>query len=302
MIALLDEYRTQLSDVCGYANQTVENYASCMGKFARYLKEQNNIPVTQAQGTHICQWIAHLKQEGFSYSRMEHHRSALKTFYTMLVKLDIMAKSPAQALPKLKKNGPSTVMPVSKAIVFKLLNSIDRSTWMENRNHLILSFLWALGLRVSELTRLVIGSFEPGHGPKIGLLRVKGKNKKQRALFVVDKLYDNLLAYLSHPKTLKFKKDPMFPVESGTAISTDRVQRKLRQYCKKAGITERITPHVLRHSFATEMYHARVPLHAIQAMMGHSNTAETAIYIKVDDSFKQEALNQLVINGRMSWE
>ncbi len=301
MIALLDEYRTQLSDVCGYANQTVENYASCMGMFARYLKEQGDIPVTQAQGTHVCQWIVHLKQEGFSYSRMEHHRSALKTFYAMLVKLDIVTKSPAQALPKLKKNGPSTVMPVSKAIVFKLLNSVDRSTWMENRNYLILSLLWALGLRVSELTRLVIGSFEPGHGPKIGLLRVKGKNKKQRALFVVDKLYDNLVAYLAHPKTLKFKKDPMFPVESGKAISTDRVQRKLRQYCQKAGITERLTPHVLRHSFATEMYHARVPLHAIQAMMGHSNTAETAIYIKVNDNFKQEALNQLVINGRPSW-
>ncbi len=301
MIALLDEYKTQLSCVNGYVDQTVENYASCMGMFARYLKEQGDIPIVQAQGTHICLWIAHLKQKGFSYSRMEHHRSALKTFYAMLVKLDIVTKSPAQALPKLKKNGPSSVMPVSKAIVFKLLNSVDRSTWMENRNYLILSLLWALGLRVSELTRLVIGSFEPGHGPKIGLLRVKGKNKKQRALFVVDRLYDNLMAYLAHPKTLKFKKDPMFPVESGKAISTDRVQRKLRQYCKKADITERITPHVLRHSFATEMYHARVPLYAIQVMMGHSNTAETAIYIKVNDSFKQEALNQLVINGRPSW-
>jgi len=300
MIALLDEYKTQLSEVCGYADQTVENYASCMGMFARYLKKQG-ISIVQAQGTHICLWIAQLKQDGFSYSRMEHHRSSLKIFYAMLVKLDIVPKSPAAALPKLKKNGPSTVMPVSKAIVFKLLNSVDRSTWMENRNYLILSLLWALGLRVSELTRLVIGSFEPGHGPKIGLLRVKGKNKKQRALFVVDKLYDNLMAYLAHPKTLKFKKDPMFPVESGKAISTDRVQRKLRQYCTKAGITERITPHVLRHSFATEMYHARVPLYAIQSMMGHSNTAETAIYIKVNDSFKQEALNQLVINGRPSW-
>jgi len=300
MIALMDEYRTQLSEVCGYADQTVENYASCMGMFARHLKEQG-ISIVQAQGTHICLWIAQLKQKGFSYSRMEHHRSALKTFYAMLVKLDVMTKSPAAALPKLKKTGLSTVMPVSKIIVFKLLNSIDRSTWMENRNYLILSLLWALGLRVSELTRLVIGSFEPEHGQKIGLLRVKGKNKKQRVLFVVDKLYDNLIAYLAHPKTLKFKKDPMFPVESGKAISTDRVQRKLRQYCKKAGIKERITPHVLRHSFATEMYHARVPLYAIQAMMGHSNTAETAIYIKVNDSFKQEALNQLVINGRPSW-
>jgi len=69
----------------------------------------------------------------------------------MLVKLNIVTKSPAAALPKLKKNGPSTVMPVSKDIVFKLLNSVDRSTWMENRNYLILSLLWALGLRISEV-------------------------------------------------------------------------------------------------------------------------------------------------------
>jgi len=121
-----------------------------MGMFARYLKEQG-ISIVQAQGTHICLWIAQLKQDGFSYSRMEHHRSALKIFYAMLVKLDILPKSPAAALPKLKKNGPSTVMPVSKAIVFKLLNSVDRSTWMENRNYLILSLLWALGLRISEV-------------------------------------------------------------------------------------------------------------------------------------------------------
>ena len=124
MIALLDKYKTQLSDVNGYVDQTVENYVSCMGMFFQYLKKQGDIPIIQVQGTHICSWIAHLKQKGLSYSRMEHHRSALKLFYAMLVKLDIVTKSPAQALPKLKKNGPSTVMPVSKTIVFKLLTHL----------------------------------------------------------------------------------------------------------------------------------------------------------------------------------
>lgn len=80
MIALLDEYKTQLSEVCGYVDQTVENYASCMGMFARYLRKQD-ISIVQAQGPQICLWVAQLKQEGFSYSRLEHHRSALKIFY-----------------------------------------------------------------------------------------------------------------------------------------------------------------------------------------------------------------------------
>jgi site-specific recombinase XerD len=194
------------------------------------------------------------------------------------------------------------VQPVSKAVVTRLLNVIDQSTWIEKRNYLIFSMLWSLGLRISELTTLTIGAFEPGHGHKIGLLRIKGKNRKQRALFVVDKLYDNLINYLAHSKTLKFKKSPMFHIKSGKALSNNRIQKKLKEYCKTAGITQRLTPHVLRHSFATEMYHAGVPLNAIQAMMGHSKKAETAIYIKVNDKFKQEALQQLAINGRWSWE
>jgi len=121
-------------------------------------------------------------------------------------------------------------------------------------------------------------------------------------LFVVDRLYDNLLAYLSHHQSPKRKKDPLFPVESGKAISNSRVQKKIKEYCREAGIKDRITPHVLRHSFATEMYHANVPLDAIQAMMGHDRKSETSAYIKVSDPFKEEALAQLTISGGISWQ
>jgi integrase/recombinase XerD len=169
---------------------------------------------------------------------------------------------------------------------------------------MIISMLWALGLRISELTGLKVGSFEPYHDTenKTGLLRVRGKNKKQRALFIVDKLYDNLIDYLSHEKSPKKKKDPLFPVESGKAISNNRVQKKIKEYCKEAGIKERITPHVLRHSFATEMYHAGVPVEAIQAMMGHDKKTETSVYIKVSDSFKEEALTLLTLRERALWQ
>lgn len=301
MIAIIDEYRIELSEISGFAHVTVDNYVSCISMFARYLQKQN-ITFFTAKGVHICQWIADLKSKGLGYSRLENHRSALKTFYAMLVKLRLAENNPAKALPQLRKKELSKVQPVSKAVVTKLLNVIDQSTWIEKRNYLIFSMLWALGLRISELTTLTIGAFEPGHGHKTGLLRIKGKNRKQRALFVVDKLYDNLINYLAHPKTSKLKRSPMFQVKSGKAISNNRIQKKIKEYCRKAGITQRVTPHVLRHSFATEMYHAKVPLAAIQAMMGHSKKAETAIYIKVNDNFKQEALQQLAISERWSWE
>jgi len=304
MIALIDEYQHELSSIFGFAQDTVENYVSCIVAFCDWIKTRPQISPIDAQGSHVLKWMMELKEKGLSYSRLEHHKSALKTFYAMLVKMKIVRKNIAATLPPLRKRGISSVVPVSRDTVGKLLNVVDQSSWVGRRNYMIISMLWALGLRISELTGLSVGSFEPEHDRKgkIGLLRVKGKNRKQRALFVVDKLYDNLLSYLSHPQSPKRKRDPLFPVESGKAISSSRVQKKIKEYCTEAGIKERITPHVLRHSFATEMYHANVPLDAIQAMMGHDKMAETAVYIKVSDRFKKEALRNLSISRRVSWE
>ena len=304
MLALIDEYHFELLNVSGFVEKTIENYVSCIVMFHEWIRKEYGISVVNAQGSHLCEWIMDLKNKGLSYSRLEHHRSALRTFYAMLVKMKILNKNIASAIPRLRKNGISRVMPVSRDTVERLLDTVEQSSWFGKRNYMIISMLWALGLRISELTGLRVGSFEPDHDPenRIGLLRVKGKNRKQRALFVVDDLYDNLVSYLAHSQSPKRKADPLFPVEKGTAISNDRVQKKIKEYCKEAGIKERITPHVLRHSFATEMYHANVPLEAIQAMMGHDRKSETAVYIKVSDQFMEEALIQLTINGGVSWQ
>lgn len=304
MVALIDEYQHELSNICGFAEDTVENYVSCIVAFCAWVKAELHISPIDVQGSHVLKWMTELKERGLSFSRLEHHRSALKTFYAMLVKLKLVSKNVAVTLPQFRKRGRSKVRPVSKEVVYRLLDTIDQSYWQGKRNYMIISMLWALGLRISELTSLTVGSFEPDIDPKnkIGLLRVKGKNRKQRALFVVDRLYDNLITYLAHPESPGQKKDPLFPVKSGKAISNNRVQKKMKEYCREAGIKDRITPHVLRHSFATEMYHANVPLDAIRAMMGHDKKAETAVYIRVSDRFKKEALLQLTINERMSWQ
>ncbi|MCD4816969.1 MAG: tyrosine-type recombinase/integrase [Methanosarcinales archaeon] len=76
----------------------------------------------------------------------------------------------------------------------------------------------------------------------------------------------------------------------------------IKEYSLKADIKERITPHVLRHSFATEMYHQGVPLSAIQTMLGHCTKAETAIYIHVSNDLQKQALEQITIEGRVSWQ
>lgn len=300
--ALFDLYRQELEDVLCYVPETITNYLSCLLMFHKFTQEELGITPDRATGPDICRWISGLKQTGISFSRLQHHQSALQTFFAMLIKHKYRSHNPADALPSLRHRRESTVRPVSREVVFRLLDQVDRSGWFGLRNYMIISMLWALGLRISELTRLTVGSFEPEVEKNIGLLRVNGKNKKQRALFVVDRLYQNLMVYLSHPESPKRKSQPLFPVSDNKAIASSTVQKKIKRYCRDAGITERITPHVLRHSFATEMYHENVPVHAIQVMMGHARPAETSLYIKVKDSFKIKALRQLTLSTRMSWE
>jgi integrase/recombinase XerD len=304
MIALIDDYRKELLQINTFAVDTVENYVSCIVSYCEYAKNSLEIVPVYSKGPHILKWMAWLREKGISNSRMQHHHSALKTFFALLCKLKIITKNPAQALPVIRKKRSDRNQPIPKRAGFKLLRSVDQSTWFGKRNFVIISMLWALGLRVSELTSLKVKSFEPDHDPenRIGLLRVCGKNKKQRALFVVDKLYDVLTDYLKDHESFRKKNAPLFPIQSGTAISNNRVLKMIKEYSVKANIKERITPHVLRHSFATEMYHQGVSLSAIQAMLGHCTKAETAIYIHVSAQLQKQALEQIIIEGRLSWQ
>jgi len=301
MIALIDEYKKELSDIACRAEITVQNYVSCVLAFIEYCRKTLKIEPAKCQGHHILGWISEIKKTGVGNGRIQNNRSALKSFYAFLLKINVIKKNPANAIPIIRKKRSERDKPISKETAYNLLRSIDESTWIGRRNYLIISMLWGLGLRLNELTSLKVKSFEPDHGKRTGLLRVKGKNRRQRALFVVDKLYDTLIEYLDDPQSPNKKKAPLFPVKKGTVISHDRVQRMIKEYCSGANIKERVTPHVLRHSFATEMYHHNVPLSAIQSMLGHSNIAETSIYIHVSDQFRRQALELISLPEEVAW-
>jgi len=303
MIALIDLYRKALLKVNGFAASTVDTYTINIKAFCTFAKTQLNTDPVQITGPHLLKWILYLKNTGIGYSRIESHHYALKSFFAFLKEARIINTNPAQALPLLITRRRQVTKPISTQNAFKLLDSFDQSTWHGMRNYTMVSLLWALGLRTSELTGLKVRSFETGHGKRIGLLRVRGKNKKQRALFVVDRLFDELIRYVSHPKAPNKKCAPLFQADTKTtAISNNRVQRIVKDQAKKAGIVADVTPRVLRHSFATEMYHQNVPLSAIQAMMGHDSIADTSIYIHVSDKLKQLALDSILISRRFSWQ
>lgn len=299
MQKLITTFEQQLTDVANYAGDTVSNYISCIHQFNAFVNDQWNIDLLHISGKHLKAWFKHIKQTGVSNSRLVHHHSAIKHFYTFLRNMKCIDTNPALALLPLRKGKSKRRQPVTTDTAVKLLKAVDRSTWLGERDFLILSCLWALGLRRQEVASLKHGSFEPDIvlQQKIGLLRVRGKGNKQRTLFVVDQLYDHFIRYLNHLKTPTDDNAPMFRSRTGTFMHGDAIGKIVRRVAEQADINERITPHRLRHSFATDMYLQGVPPEALQSIMGHDYLEETARYIHIPMHRKQQALEQLSIYG-----
>jgi len=301
MQELIVIFERQLADINNYTSNTISNYISCIQQFIRYLKNTWAIDPHVITGTHLKAWFKHIKQTGISQSRLVHHQSAIKHFYAFLRNMNYIDTHPAMALLPIrrgKRNRRRQAIDTNTAV--RLLKAVDRSTWFGERDFMIMSCLWTLGIRRQEAVTLTRGCFEPDivPGQNIGLLRVQGKGNKQRALFVVDQLYEQFIRYLNHPQTPTGDDDPMFKSKAGSFMRDgDAIGKIVHKYTKLASIDQRITPHMFRHGFATEMYLQGVPPEAIQAMMGHDKLEETAGYIHIPMQAKKQALEQLTING-----
>ena len=243
MIALIDLYRKQLLKVNGLSSSTVETYTLRIKDFCRFAKNELHTDPANVSGPQLLKWILYLKHTGIGHSRIANHHYALKSSFEFLKKSGDIPSNPVEALPLLITRRRQVTKPISTHQAFKLLDSFDQSTWHGLRNYTMLAVLWTLGLRTSELTGLKVKSFETVHGRRIGLLRIRGKNKKQRALFVVDRLFDTLIRYLNHRLSPHKKLAPLFPGQP-----------------------------------------------------------DTSIYVHVSDKFKQLALDNIRISGRLSWQ
>ncbi len=178
MIALIDLYRKQLLKVNGFSPSTVETYTLSIKAFCRFAKNQLQTDAPNVNGHQLLKWILYLKNTGIGHSRIENHHYALKSFFAFLKKSGHICSNPAEALPLLITRRRQVTKPISSRQAFKLLDSFDQSTWHGLRNYTMVAVLWTLGLRISELTGLKVRDFETGHGRRLGLLRICGKNKK----------------------------------------------------------------------------------------------------------------------------
>jgi len=295
-------FSKELSEVACFKVKTVNLYVSLACAYADYAEKTLKILPLESQTRHINEWFSHLRDKGKSNHFLKNCRASLGHFFSLLVKSGCLKENPAEFLAPVRIPKSELNKPISKQSAFALLHAFDRSTPMGMRNFTIVSFLYALGLRVNELLAIKAGDVRLDYDPKqrIGTLLVHGKGGKERTLFIVDGLYDTVIAYFGRKKGKKRTNSPLFPGRCGKILYGYRVRQLIKEAAARAGVTERVTPHVLRHTFATEMYNRNVPVEAIKEMMGHAAVKETSIYIHVSAELQAEVLERISIKEDVS--
>jgi len=259
----------------GLTQNTIISYKQELEKFFTFL-DKKNIDVINADENTILDFVKNESRKGNSQSTQSHIISVLKSFYKFLVLEEKIEANPVSqiAYPKKWKTLPKylTIDEVSK-----LLELPDTSTKLGLRDKAILELMYATGLRISEVINLKLESiyFEES------FLRILGKGNKERIVPFGKIAAQYLKEYLkkSRIELLKGKTcDFVFLNRSGKKLTRQGVWKVIKAYGKKVGIGNKLTPHVLRHSFATHLVEKGADLRSIQMMLGHSNITTTEIY------------------------
>ncbi len=276
---LLDQFLGHLRLERGLSENTVSAYSSDLIKYFGHLARIKKMPL-YVKREDIAEYTGMLKKSNdYSARTIARNLSAIKMFYRFLITEGRLAENPARLLDPIKLPGrlPGTL---SHEEVDILLSLPDIKTDIGQRDSAMLELLYATGLRVSELVglHLVNINLEPGY------VRTLGKGSKERIVPMGDKARDALRLYLAYGRKelIREKNTPfLFLNARGASMSRQGFWKIIKKYGIMAGITKRITPHSLRHSFATHLLEGGADLRSVQIMLGHSDISTTQIYTHV---------------------
>ena len=272
----IDEYLIYLSVEKGAAANTVSAYSHDLGKLADYLEQQHITDWNQVDRYVIRGFLKAMKEEGLTNTSVARMVAAFKSFFRFLYLERFTDENLAELLESPKKE---KVLPkyLSEAEVERLLNAPDEGTLYGLRDKAMIEVLYASGLRVSELVGLRIHDVNL----EMAYLRCFGKGSKERVIPLGHFAVRALDRYLQEGRGAFPKageSDILFLNRNGGQMSRQGFWKLLKKYGKAAGIVSDLTPHVLRHSFATHLLNHGADLRAIQEMLGHADIATTQIY------------------------
>jgi len=276
---LVDQYLNYLLVEKGLAQKTLESYSRDLAAYLEFLKQTEITAIKDADTRVILKHLIVLRNNGLGARSRARHLVTLRGFYRFLVKEKILAQDPSR-LVDLPKSGLKLPDVLSVKDVKALLMSPDTGKPKGKRDAAMIELLYATGLRVSELVNLKIQDVNL----EAGFVRVLGKGSKERivpmGMFAINKTE----TFLKEERPLLLKTDVspyLFVARAGKPMTRQGFWKRLRQYVLKAGIKKNVTPHSLRHSFATHLLEGGADLRAVQVMLGHVDISTTQIYTHV---------------------
>ncbi len=264
----------------GLSPNTVSSYANDLKKYFRFLLSNGIKHISQIEKTHIINFIEKERTQGSALSSIARRLSSLKSFHRFLLREKIVRIDPSSTIesPRLWKKIPQVL---DAKEVERLLSSPNIRKPRGLRDKAILELLYASGLRVSELGSLRVRDVNL----EVGFIKVRGKGGKERLVPLGDVALHFLKRYIEEvrPKLLRNKSsDFLFISSFKKNLSRQSIWKMIKSYIKKARIKKEVSPHTLRHSFATHLIERGADLRSVQEMLGHSNISTTQIYTHIN--------------------
>jgi len=265
-----------------FSDFTVKSYKTDLEGFSSFLQKNGKNEFSGMDRKDIRGFMGELLSYGYKRSSVSRKLSAIKSFCKFLERNKILKRNPSLSVktPRTDKFIPSFL---SEEEIERILDSSSMNTKFDIRNKAILELLYATGIRASELVNLDLSMFDI----KNKLLRVYGKGKKERILPVARTAFETLNRYIS--ETRGYKDGPLFMSKSGRRLGQRDLQRIVKKAIVKVATLNQMSPHTMRHTFATHLLNRGANLRAIQELLGHESLSTTQIYTHVSiEKLKEE--------------
>lgn len=278
----------------GYSNNTIVAYRNDLVQLVGYLVQERQMEEApdwrKIDRDIIIGYILHLREREYASSTVARKIAALKSFFHYLFQTGFLADDPTATLdsPRVKKRLPR---PVSPEDIERLLTTPEGESPKALRDRALLELLYATGMRVTELISLDLGSVDMD----TGTVRCYGKGAKERLMPIHSRAVKALRLYLEKGRPGFLRDDEeraLFLNPRGRRLTRQGLWLIVKQYAERAGLSELITPHTLRHSFATHMLNRGANLRNVQHLLGHASLATTQVYTHVSKEGLREVYDE----------
>lgn len=275
----VDQFLNHLLVEKGLSENTLSSYSGDLSRYITFLQKSGIKSLAETDETAVLKHLIDLRNEGLGPRSRARHLVALRGFYRYLLQEKIIPRDPT-AVIDLPKSGLKLPNVLSLPDIEKLIAAPDSGKHRGIRDAAMLELLYAAGLRVSELVSLKVQDLNL----EAGYIRIFGKGSKERVVPIGRHAVDKLTAYSKNARPLMLKKRQsqyLFVARAGKPMTRQGFWKMLKRYAQSAGIRQEVTPHTLRHSFASHLLEGGADLRSVQMMLGHTDISTTQIYTHV---------------------